>query len=261
MAHHPTLEERELLYRLLKKGRSKTEIADVMGRDRSTIHRELSRNTRRGGYEPGLAQRLADRRRLACRRPRKLDDAPGPAYSEMHLYSVKGRTSRPFVTGKERVLFPEWRPDGSAIAFLARRGEKAKTQAWMIPLAGGESTQLTDAPDGVLAFRWHPSGSRVGYIAQESKTVRERALEEKGYGFIYYEENLRNRNLYMIGVSEGEKPSASQITKETNVWSFEFSPDGKTAAVAASPKNLIDQSYLFQQIFLLDFFIGLLILG
>ncbi len=184
--------------------------------------------------------------------PRRLDDDPGPAYSELHVYSVKGRSSRPFITGKQRVLSPLWRPDGSAIAFLTRRGEKAQTQVWMIPHTGGESTQLTDAPEGVLAFRWHPSGSKLGYIAQEPKTARLKALEGKGYGFIHYEENLRNRNLYMADVSDGAKSSASQITKETNVWSFEFSPDGKAAAVAASPKNLIDQSYLFQQIFLLD---------
>lgn len=37
MACHLTFQERELLDRLLKKGKSKTEIADVMGRDRSTI--------------------------------------------------------------------------------------------------------------------------------------------------------------------------------------------------------------------------------
>jgi IS30 family transposase len=64
----------------LKKGKSKTEIADLMGRDRSTIYRELNRNMRRDGYEPELAQRLADRRRLACRRPHKLDDADTHEY-------------------------------------------------------------------------------------------------------------------------------------------------------------------------------------
>ena len=85
MAGHLILQERELLYRLLKKGKSKTEIAEVMGRDRSTIYRELSRNTRRGGYEPELAQRLADRRRRACRRPRKLDDADTHEYVRERL--------------------------------------------------------------------------------------------------------------------------------------------------------------------------------
>ncbi len=103
--------------------------------------------------------------------PRSLDDDPGPAYSELHVYSVKGRTSRPFITGKQRILSPLWRPDGSAIAYLTRRGEKAPTQVWMIPLTGGESSQLTDAPEGVQGFRWHPSGSKIGYIAQEPKTA------------------------------------------------------------------------------------------
>jgi IS30 family transposase len=85
MACHLTFQERELLYRLLKKGKSKTEIAELMGRDRSTIYRELNRNTRRGGYEPELAQHLADRRRLACRRPRKLDDPDAHEYVRERL--------------------------------------------------------------------------------------------------------------------------------------------------------------------------------
>jgi IS30 family transposase len=53
---------------------SKAEIARTMGRDRSTIHRELARNSGRRGYRPRQAQRLADTRRLACRRGSRLDD-------------------------------------------------------------------------------------------------------------------------------------------------------------------------------------------
>jgi dipeptidyl aminopeptidase/acylaminoacyl peptidase len=34
-----------------------------------------------------------------------------------------------------------------------------------------------------------------------------------------------------------------------NVWSFEFAPDGNSAAVAASPHNLVDESYMFQKIY------------
>jgi IS30 family transposase len=74
MAKHFTFEERRFLYRLRKKGKSNTEIAELMGRDRSTIYRELSRNTGQRGYRPKQAQRLADTRRLASRRPHKMDD-------------------------------------------------------------------------------------------------------------------------------------------------------------------------------------------
>ena len=45
MANHLTFEERRLLYLLKRKKKSNTEIAELMGRHRSTICRELSRNT------------------------------------------------------------------------------------------------------------------------------------------------------------------------------------------------------------------------
>jgi IS30 family transposase len=106
MACHLTLQEREFLYRLMKKGKSKAEIAELMGRDRSTIYRELSRNTRPGGYQPERAQRLADRRRLACRRSRKLDDA------DLHEYvreRLENRWSPEQIAGRRQCDYPRRR--------------------------------------------------------------------------------------------------------------------------------------------------------
>lgn len=75
MASHFTLTERKVLYWLVKKGKGKAEIAEIMERDRSTIYRELKRNAGQRGYRPKQAQRQAAQRRSACRRPRKLEDA------------------------------------------------------------------------------------------------------------------------------------------------------------------------------------------
>jgi IS30 family transposase len=74
MVSHLTFEERRILYRLKKKGKPNTEIAELMGRHRSTIGREFCRNTGQRGYRPKQAQRLAEERRLASRRPHKMDD-------------------------------------------------------------------------------------------------------------------------------------------------------------------------------------------
>ena len=74
MASHFTVVERRLLYGLMKKGKSPGEIAELMVRDRSTIYRELRRNTGGRGYRPLQAQRKADERRLACRREPKMND-------------------------------------------------------------------------------------------------------------------------------------------------------------------------------------------
>jgi IS30 family transposase len=59
---------------LKKRGKSNAEIAELMGRHRCTIGREVARNTGGRGYRPKQAQRLADERRLASRRPHKMHD-------------------------------------------------------------------------------------------------------------------------------------------------------------------------------------------
>jgi transposase, IS30 family len=74
MACHLTLAERQLLHRMIKAKKTKAEISALMKRHRSTIYRELARNSNRWGYRPEAAERWARKRREACRRPHKLAD-------------------------------------------------------------------------------------------------------------------------------------------------------------------------------------------
>jgi len=85
MAKHLTSEERWVLYRLQKAGHSQDEIARVMERHRSTIYRELKRNSGAGGYRPRQAQRRAEERRKYPRHPRKLLDWEVREYVEEKL--------------------------------------------------------------------------------------------------------------------------------------------------------------------------------
>ncbi len=102
MANHLTFQERQFLYRLKRKGKPNPEIAELMGRDRSTIHRELKRNAGQRGYRPKQAQRLADERRLASRRPHKMDDPDVHQYVRDRLEKcwspeqIAGRVQRDF---------------------------------------------------------------------------------------------------------------------------------------------------------------------
>lgn len=57
-----TQEERYQIYALLKAGLNQTEIAMILGRHKSTISREISRNTGLRGYRPKQAQCLAQER-------------------------------------------------------------------------------------------------------------------------------------------------------------------------------------------------------
>lgn len=110
MAKHLTYEERVVIHRLLRLNYSKAEIAEVINRDRSTIYREIERNSGGRGYRPQQAQRLADERRLASRRPYKLND------SELLKY----------VREKMETL---WSPD--QIAGRSRRDFPRRPQCWL----------------------------------------------------------------------------------------------------------------------------------
>src|SRR5262245_4679711 len=74
MAAHLTLRDREYLQRLMKAEKSKAQIARLMSRHRSTIYRELARNSDALGYHSDRADWLSKRRRRRCHRPQKLRD-------------------------------------------------------------------------------------------------------------------------------------------------------------------------------------------
>ena len=110
MANHLTFEERQFLYRLKRKGKSNPEIAELTGRHRSTIYRELARNAGQRGYRPKQAQRLADERRLASRRPHKMDNPDVHRYVQDRLEKcwspeqIAGRVQRDFSRAPARWL-------------------------------------------------------------------------------------------------------------------------------------------------------------
>ncbi len=62
---------------------------------------------------------------------------------------------------------PRWSPDGRWLAFLAARGEGAKSQVWLMARAGGEARQLTRLPGGVSEFVWSPDGTRLALVAAD----------------------------------------------------------------------------------------------
>lgn len=182
--------------------------------------------------------------------PRAAGDDPGGKWSELWVVPAGGGEPRPFITGEVNVGAPRFSPDGSLIAFLMTRGDSAKRQVWTIPVDGGEAMPATDSPTGVSFFRWHPAGDRIAWIATEPKTGREKTLDEKGYGFEFFEENLRHRNLYIGEVAD--PGPGRRVTEGATVWSFEFAPGGDRVAASISPKNLVDHRYMFRKIHIVD---------
>lgn len=76
MKYHQLTEcERYQIYALKKAGLTQKEIAGHLGRNPSTISRELSRNQGLKGYRPAQAQRLSHNRRVTATKAIKLTDS------------------------------------------------------------------------------------------------------------------------------------------------------------------------------------------
>jgi dipeptidyl aminopeptidase/acylaminoacyl peptidase len=185
--------------------------------------------------------------------PRKMNEDPGGSYSELYIVSIQSGQIIPFLTGRVNISEITWSPAGDKISFLMKRGEKANRQVWAISLLGGEAQQVTQSKTDVLGFAWHPFENKIIYIAVTPDSKRQEELIKNGYDFIFYQENLKHRNLYLQYLEySAETPKIEQLTSGLTVWEFCISPDGKAIAAAISPENLIDHHYMFRNIYLLD---------
>lgn len=108
---HLKVEEREVISQMYAAGKSKAQIGKALGRDRTTISRELRRNGLKGLYVAVDAQRLAQKRRaLARAKCRKMNHAENLEYVKEGLRKswspdqIAGRSKADFSDNPRRKL-------------------------------------------------------------------------------------------------------------------------------------------------------------
>jgi IS30 family transposase len=129
MASHLTVEEREVIAHMHRMGEMQTQIADRLGRDKSTISRELRRNRSRNGYWGSAAQRKAQRRRSERPWTAKMERPEVRRYVTERL---RWRWSPDQIAGRARSDFPDqWRRQVSPPTIYAWiRAEQAQGKQW-----------------------------------------------------------------------------------------------------------------------------------
>jgi len=186
-------------------------------------------------------------------RQREATAKPGGGYTELHVITSETGQSRPFVTGEVNVSAVQWSPDSRWITFLTSRGDKAKTQVWSIPVDGGEAIALTNAKESVREYLWHPDGEQLFYVAATPPTPRDMALKDKGYDFVFYEEDSRHNNLYRLRVMAGGPVGVpEQLTENITVVDMDLDASGQQMLLQYIEKNLVDYRYMFRKMALLD---------
>ena len=78
------------------------------------------------------------------------------------LVLVDVATGAQKVLTRRRVSKPRWSPSGSSLAFLSEVEDKS--QIFVLPIDGGEATQITSAPMGVGSYSWRPDSGAFASI-------------------------------------------------------------------------------------------------
>ncbi|MCH7497354.1 MAG: S9 family peptidase [Candidatus Marinimicrobia bacterium] len=180
--------------------------------------------------------------------PRELDDVPGHKYSELWVVPAAGGNSRVYVASPDSAAAVRWSPDGTRLAFLGKLGASGDvTQIYQLPLEGGTPQPLTDHPTSIKAFEWSPDGVSMAYTAIDAASEQEQADKKAGRDWKVADSAYRYRRLWMLTLQTGK--TRQLFKNDLNIWAFTWSPDGKSIAFQAATTPLVDDSYVFKQIF------------
>jgi len=137
------------------------------------------------------------------------------------------------------------------ISFVAKRGDDANKSLYTIPVDGGEARKALELGSDVLAYSWSPDGDRVAVIATQPEEEAVKELKEQGFSQEIYEEDWRQRRVYVVTSFESdESPKALEL--DSNVFDVEWSPVDDRLAVVLAPTPLIDDSYMYKRVSVVD---------
>ena len=150
---HLTLLEREKLLHFRDLGKSITAIAQLLGRNKGTISRELRRNATNGKYLPAYAEEHYHERRKACKPEKKLAKIPKLLCHVQH-----------------RLLDCQWSPEQIAGRLRAKAGDTCVISF---------STIYRAIYSGMLSSPGHSVASVVRKLRHGGKRRRKRSTEER----------------------------------------------------------------------------------
>ena len=160
----------------------------------------------------------------------------------LHRIDVDGTDLVQLTFGERGESSPRWSPDGTQVAFLARREGDEHNQIYLLHMGGGEARRLTTHPTPPSALAWAPDGARVYFLASDPKSAKEKEKERLQDDVYAFEEtNFKQRHLWNVdlaGVSQQVTEGAFSITR------FAISRDGTRLVTSRTSSPLLEFSHL-----------------
>lgn len=183
--------------------------------------------------------------------PRQLDDNPGNHYRYLYLYNMENDKSTELLGEKVFISSIGWMPDSKNITFRAKLNEDKFTQVYHLSLDSDQPLALTNSLSSVLQYGISSDGNQLAFVATSLESKEKKEFIEKGFDAEIYEEEYLDRNLYLLHL-ESQMMAPRQITNDVSVFDFQWNPDGKQIAAFIADKNLIDYSYMFKKVYLIN---------
>ncbi len=182
--------------------------------------------------------------------PRDLaKEKDGGSWTELHVVDVKGN-SKPFITGAVNVGSITWTPDGTQIAFLAKRDKDDAKSLYAIPLQGGEARKIVGAATDVQGFSFSGDGTQVAYLATEPTPAAKKKQREQGFNQEVYEEDQPLTRVWIATVADAANPKMLKL--EGNASELHFNPKEDKIAVALAASPYIDDHIMFRKVHVVD---------
>jgi dipeptidyl aminopeptidase/acylaminoacyl peptidase len=162
--------------------------------------------------------------------------------SHLHRLDVDGSNLVQLTFGERGETSPRWSPDGTQLAFLARRDGDEHNQIYLLHAGGGEARRLTTHASAPTSITWAPDGTRLFFIAADDRTPdqREKArLQDDVYAF--EETNFTQRHLWTADLAG----ATARVTGGAfSVGQYAISPDGSRLVMSRTSSPLLEFSHL-----------------
>jgi dipeptidyl aminopeptidase/acylaminoacyl peptidase len=171
-----------------------------------------------------------------------------PNSSHLYVLDIEAGTSKPYYTSGS-VASVQFRPGNNTISFLTQRSGDDTRSLYEVPLDGGEAVKLFSFGRNILSYSWHNDGNHILFGAMAEAESADSPLP---YQAEVYEENLAQRLGFITNVARYQH-EPEQLNVEGSIYLMQWSPDGSRIAVSAAPTPNIDDFYMFQQVFVVDY--------
>ncbi|MFN3871374.1 MAG: S9 family peptidase [Ignavibacterium sp.] len=181
--------------------------------------------------------------------PRHLNEEPGNNFNQLFVYRIDENENIGLLANKVSVSSIQWDSESERIYFLGKIGEQKTNQVYYIDADGGSPKLVTNESSDLLAFKVCPDGNYIAFVRLEDKSKGKQEMLNRGFDAEIYEEEYQHRNLYVMNLKD---KTVKQVTTASSVFEFEWSNDSKNIAAAIADKNLVDDSYMFKRLYVID---------